>query len=68
MEILLPLERQVGVSSSGDMTMTMRICGDPVIGKESESKCSSNIANLDSGKAFSRFTSPSAEVSHGFGV
>ena len=45
----------------------MRVCGDPVIGKESESRCSSDIANLDSNKAFSGFTSPSAKVTHGFG-
>ena len=68
MEIPLPLERQVGVSSSGDVMMTMRVCGDPATGKESESRCSFDIANLDSGKAFSGFTSPGAEVSHGFGV
>ena len=58
----------MGVSSSGDVTMTMRVCGDPTTGKELESRCSFDIANLDSGKAFFGFTSPGAEVSHGFGV
>ena len=67
MEILLPLERQVCASSSGDEMMTMRVCSDPVTGKELESRCSSDIANLDSGKAFSGFMSPGAEVTHGFG-
>jgi len=67
MEIPLPLERQVVASSSGDEMMTMRVCGDPMTGKESESRCSSDIANLDFNKAFSRFTSPGAEVTHGFG-
>ena len=50
MEIPLPLERKVGASSS--------VCGDPVTGKESESRCSSNIANLDSSKVFFGSTSP----------
>ena len=58
----------MGVSSSGDVTMTMRVCGDPATGKELESRCSFDIANLDSGKAFFGFMSPGAEVSHGFGV
>ena len=66
---LPPLERQVGASSSGDGMMPMRDFGDPVTGKESASRCSSDIVNLDSGKAvFSGFMGFGAEVTHGLGI
>ena len=69
MENTLLLERQVGASSSGDGMIPMRICGDPVTGKESASRCSSDVVNLNFGKAiFSRFTSSSVEVTHGLGI
>ncbi|KAF3971894.1 hypothetical protein CMV_004551 [Castanea mollissima] len=66
---LPPVERQVGVSSSGDGMMPMRVFGDPVTGKESVSRCSSDIVNLDFGKVvFSGFTGSGAEVTHGLGI
>ncbi|KAK9994157.1 hypothetical protein SO802_023860 [Lithocarpus litseifolius] len=57
MVIPLPLESQVGASSSGDEMMMMRVCGGPVTGKESESRCSSDIANLN--PAMARIEPPS---------
>ena len=69
MENTLPLERQVGASLSGDGMIPMRICGDPMTGTESASRCSSDVVNLNSSKAiFSRFTSSSVEVTHGLGI
>ena len=57
LEVPLPLERQEGASSRGDETTMMSVCGDPVTGKELESRCSSDI-KFDAGMAFSGFTSP----------
>nr|POF09162.1 hypothetical protein CFP56_75108 [Quercus suber] len=69
MENPLPLERQVGVSSSGNGLMPMRVGGAPVSGKESVARCSSDIVNLDPDKAvFSGFTGSGAEVTHGLGT
>ena len=67
LEIQLPIERQEGVSSRGDELRTMTVCGDPVTGKDSESRCSANNGNLDAGMVSSRFTSPGAEATQGFG-
>ena len=62
MKNTLSLDKQVGASSSGNGMIPMGICGDPVIGKESASRCSSDIVNLNFDKAiFSRFTGFSAE-------
>ena len=44
----------------------MFVCGDPVTGKELESRCSSDI-KFDAGMAFSGFTSPGVEVTQGVG-
>ena len=65
-EVPLPLERQEGASSRGDETTTMSVCGDPVTGKELESRCSSDI-KFDASMAFSGFTSPGVEVTQGVG-
>ena len=67
LEIQLPIERQEGVSSRGDELRTMTVCGDPVTGKDSESRCSADNGNLDAGMVSSGFTSPGAEATQGFG-
>ncbi|KAF3968579.1 hypothetical protein CMV_007552 [Castanea mollissima] len=66
--VLPSVERKVCASSSGVGTMPMSALGVQVIGKESATRCSSDIVNLDSGKAdFSRFTDSDAEVTHSLG-
>ena len=67
LEIPLPLERQEGASLRGDESTTMCVCGDPMTGKELESRCSSDIAKLDASMAFSGFSSLGAEETQGVG-
>lgn len=54
----------------GDELRTMTTCGDPVTGKDIESRCSTNNVNLDASMASSGFMSPGAEqlMVLGFGI